>query len=557
MVRTARIAFGLTSCLFGLLSATSYAREASPIPHAHRGGTLRLAVNVSGGTLDPQINYTGTFIPLFVNIYDGLVAYRKAEGKAGFDIVPDLADSLPQVSSDGRVWVFHLRDHIHFSNGQELTVKDVLASFRRIYRVGSPTASSYYGNISGAAQCLSAPDRCDLKGVTIDADKHTVTFRLERPDGEFLQKLAFAHAVILPADTPIRDMSGQSVPGTGPYRIASYDPSRQLIVERNPYFKVWNAEAQRDGYVDRITYDFGLSDEAEVTAVERGQYDTMLDSVPQDRLGEIGAHYTSQVHLHPLLGLYYLTLNVHEPPFNKRAVRQAINHAVDRHAMALVYGGRAIAEPLCQVVPSGINGADIPCVFGKHTDNGVWLAPDLERARALIKASGAAGQQVTLVVRNQSLGLAMGTYLRDMLEKLGFDARVRPMTATSASNYIANSDNHVQISLAAWYADFPSASSFLDALLGCENARLHSESATNASGLCYAPLQELISRAKKAIPPQDVAPLWRKAGVVAMEQSAIVPLIQIKLVNFVSARLGNYRYSMLNHMMLTDVWVRP
>lgn len=522
----------------------------------HRGGTLRLTADASGGTLDPQINYTSEFIQLFVTMYDGLVTYRQADGRLGLDVVPDLATSLPEVSEDGLRWVFHLRPGMRFSNGAPVTVEDVRASFRRIFLAGSPTAQSFYGNIVGAQACLSSPDTCRLDGVRVDAATGEIVIMLNHPDGEFLQKLAFPHAVILPAQTPPHDTGGTPIPGTGPYRIVSYDPARQLVAERNPFFRVGNPEAQSEGYVDRIVYDFGLSDEAEVTAVERGQYDSMLDAKPQDRLGELGSRYAAQVHLQPLLGLYYLALNVHEPPFDSLEVRQALNHAVDRHAMTILYGGGAIAEPLCQIVPHGIAGADIPCRFGRVSDAGDWTGPDLDRARALIRRSGRAGQKVTLVVPNQAVGLGMGVYLRNMLQQLGFEASVRPMAPARAEGYARNSDNHVQISLSYWYADYPSPSTFLDALLGCENAREHSDAATNASRFCHPGLQSLMRDARKSRDTARREALWKRAGALAMEQSALIPLIQMRYVDFVSARLGNYHYSLLNHMLLSQVWVR-
>lgn len=522
----------------------------------HRGGTLRLTADAPGGTLDPQINYTSEYIQLFVNMYDGLVTYRQADGERGLEVVPDLAEALPEVSRDGLVWVFRLRDGVRFSNGKPVTVEDVVASLRRIYRVGSPTALSFYGNIAGAKSCLADPAHCRLEGVTADPATRRITIRLEAPDGEFLQKLAFPHAVILPADAPPSESALVALPGTGPYRITHYDPSHRMEIERNPYFHVWNPQAQSEGYVDRIAYDFGLSDEAEVTAVEQGQYDSMLDAKPQDRLGELGSAYTGQVHLQPLLGLYYLALNVHEAPFDSLQVRQAINHAVDRHAMSILYGGSAIAEPLCQIVPHGIGGADIPCRFGRVSGNGLWQGPDMERARALIRQSGHAGQRVTLVVPNQAVGLAMGVYLRNMLQALGFEASVRPMTPATAEGYARNSDNHVQISLAYWYADYPSPSTFLDALMGCDNARPHSDSATNASGFCDPALQGLMTGAEHSLDPAMTRALWERAGTLAMEQSAVIPLIQMRYVDFVSRRLGNYHYSLLNHMLISQVWVQ-
>ena len=125
-----------------------------------------------------------------------------------------------------------------------------------------------------------------MQGDTATGD---IVFHLTHRDGEFLYKLAFAHAVIVPSDTPLHDTGNTTVPGTGPYRITSYNPEHQMILERNPFFHVWNPQAQTDGFVDRIEYDFGLSDEAQITAVEQGRYDWMLDAKPSDRLGELGA----------------------------------------------------------------------------------------------------------------------------------------------------------------------------------------------------------------------------------------------------------------------------
>jgi len=163
---------------------------------------------------------------------------------------------------------------------------------------------------------------------------------------------------------------------------------------------------------------------------------------------------------------------------------------------------------------------------------------------------------VTLVVPNQAIALGMGVYLRNMLQSLGFKASVRPMTPATAEGYARNSDNHVQISLSYWYADYPSPSSFLDALLGCENARPHSEASTNASGFCQPELQSLMVRAEHGLDAERSRGLWEQAGSLAMDQSALVPLIQMRYVDFVSRRLGNYHYSLLNHMLISRVWVQ-
>ena len=94
----------------------------------HRGGTMRLVARSAAGTLDPQINYTLQYWQIYQGLYDGLVAFKKADGADGFIKVPDLAEAIPQPTNDGKTYVFKLRKGIKFSDGRDLTVKDVVAS---------------------------------------------------------------------------------------------------------------------------------------------------------------------------------------------------------------------------------------------------------------------------------------------------------------------------------------------------------------------------------------------------------------------------------------------
>ena len=121
------------------------------------GGTLRLVAKGAAGTLDPQINYTLQFWQLYQASYDGLLAFHKVDGPRSFEVVPDLAEALPEISKDGKSLTFKLRSGIKFSNGNDVTVNDVKASFERIFKVSSPTAGSFYNGIVGADKCLKTP----------------------------------------------------------------------------------------------------------------------------------------------------------------------------------------------------------------------------------------------------------------------------------------------------------------------------------------------------------------------------------------------------------------
>src|SRR5262249_23749024 len=128
---------------------------------------------------------------------------------------------------------------------------------------------SFYNGIVGADACLKTPASCTLEGGVVgDEANNTVTIHLVAPDAEFFDKLSVPHAVILPADTPGKDMGSVPIPGTGAYMAAAYDANKQLKLVRNPHFVEWSADAQPDGYPDEIDMDFGLTEDAEVTAVE-------------------------------------------------------------------------------------------------------------------------------------------------------------------------------------------------------------------------------------------------------------------------------------------------
>ena len=229
-------------------------RTARPRRRDHRGGTLKLLAKAAAGSIDPQINYTLAYWQLYQASYDGLLAFKKAGGDGAFQVVPDIAQSVPTPTNGGKKWVFKIRKGIKFSNGKTVTPTDVAASFRRIFKVKSPTSGTFYAGIVGASACLKKPATCTLKGGVIANDKAgTVTINLVAPDSEFKYRLAVPHASILPADAPPRDAGTKPIPGTGSYYFASYDPNKQLVMKRNPYFKEWSKDAQPDGYVDEIT----------------------------------------------------------------------------------------------------------------------------------------------------------------------------------------------------------------------------------------------------------------------------------------------------------------
>lgn len=557
-LRTA--AFAATGLLLAstAMVATASASDRAADMAAHRGGTMRLVANAAGGTIDPMINYTSQFWQIYQSIYDGLLAFKHASGADAFTVVPDLAEAMPTASNGDKTYTFKLRKGIKFSNGKELTVKDVVASFERIYKVSSPTSGTFYAGIVGADACIKTPATCSLKdGVVGDEAAGTVTINLVAPDPEFFFKLAVPHAAILPADAPAKDVGTEPIPGTGAYMIAAYDPNTQMKLVRNPSFKEWSVDAQPDGFADEVDYDFGLTEEAGITAIQNGQADWLFDPPPADRLTELGSKYQNQVHINKLMAFWYAPMNTNLAPFNDERVRQAVNYAIDRDAIAGLFGGSALADPTCQVLPPSFPGYKPSCIY--TTDPGeTWSAPDLEKAKELVKASGTAGQKVTIISEDTTVSKAIGTYLQSVLTDLGYDASVKPISNNIQFTYIQNTNNKVQMSISQWYQDYPAASDFLNVLLSCASFTPGSDSSINIAGYCNKDLDARM-QAAMALAGKDPAAAneeWAKIDAAFMEKAPVAPLFNPKRVDFVSARLGGYTFSSSFQWLFANAWVK-
>ena len=524
---------------------------------SHHGGTLRLVAHAAAGTLDPQINYTLEYWQIEQATYDGLLAFRKVAGVAGLTIVPDLAEVLPAPQDGGKTYTFKLRLGISFSDGTPLTVEDVAATFRRIFTVSSPTAGTFFNGIVGADACLKTPKDCALPGVVADAKAHTVTFHLIQPDPEFFDKLAVQHALIVPKSAPAKDVGVTPLPGTGAYMIAAFDPNKQMRLVRNPHFKQWSADAQPAGYPDEIDYDFGLASEDEITAVEKGQADWTFEPPPGDRLSELGQTYAKQIHISPLTEIYYASMNTNIPPFNNLDARLAVNDAIDRAALVKLFGGPKLATPSCQILPPGIDGYVPYCPFGRNP-GATWSAPDLQKAKELIKASGTAGQSVAVIVDDGSVGRGIGTYMVGLLNSLGYKASVHSLSSDVEYTYIQNSNNRMQIGVSFWSQDYPAPSDFLNVLYSCASFHPGSDSSINMSGFCNHAIDAEMQKALTLdiADPKAGAKIWADVDRKITDQAPAVVLYVPKQIDFVSKRVGHFTFNPQDFFIVSQAWVK-
>jgi peptide/nickel transport system substrate-binding protein len=524
----------------------------------HRGGTLKLLAKAAGGTLDPQVNYTLQYWQLYQATYDGLLGFKKAGGDEAFKVVPDLAVAMPAITNGGKTWTFKLRKGIKFSNGQPVTVKDVVASFQRIFKVKSPTSGGFYSGIVGAKACLAKPATCTLKGGVVgNPSTGTVTINLVAPDPEFKYKLSVPHASIVPASSPPNDAGTKLIPTTGPYYFASYNPNKQLVMKRNPYFKQWSKDAQPDGYPDEITQSFGLTVEAQITAIENGQADWTLEAPPADRLNEMGTKYAKQTYVNTLTAFWYAPMNTNLAPFDNVKARRAVNYAIDRNALVKIFGGPRLAQPSCQVLPPGFPGHQDYCPYTKNPGT-TWSAPDVAKAKQLVQQSGTKGAKVTVLSSDDEVNKAVAVYFQSVLNQIGYKASVKPISGNIFFTYVQNTKNKVQINVQQWYQDYPAASDFLNILFGCDSFHPGSDSSINIAGFCDKKIDGEMHRALRLEQTNEEAAnaLWASIDKQVTDAAPMATMFTPKHIDFVSKRVGNFVFSKQFYWLVSQSWVQ-
>ncbi|WP_373502981.1 ABC transporter substrate-binding protein [Aestuariivirga sp.] len=537
---------------------TSVAPALAEYMAEHRGGTMRLVARSAAGTLDPHINYTLQYWQLYQSVYSGLTGFKKGAGEEGFKVVANIAEELPAATNDGKTYTFKIRKGIKFSDGRDVTVNDVVASFQRLFKVSSPTSGGFYSVIVGADKCIAEPASCTLEGGVVgDEAAGTVTINLTRVDPEFFYKLAVPHAAILPADAPASDAGSEPIAGTGPYFFSAYDPNKGLTMSRNPNFKVWSEDAAPDGYPDVVQYDFGLTDEAEVTAVMNGEADWMYDQPPTDRLGEIGTKFKDQVYINQLTAWWYAPMNTRLAPFDNVKARQAVNFAIDRKALVNLFGGPVLAAPVCQVLPPTFPGHVAYCPYTKDPGT-TWTAPDIEKAKQLVEESGTKGQEVTIIAEDNAVSKSVGVYLQSVLNDIGYKANLKPISPNIQFTYIQNTNNKVQMSISQWYQDYPAASNFLNVLFGCGSFQEGSDSSINIAGFCDEAVEAKMKEAfaLSATDPEGANKIWAEVDRMVTEAAPAAPLFTPKHIDFVSKRVGNFQFNAQFYWMVTQSWVQ-
>jgi ABC-type transport system substrate-binding protein/methyl-accepting chemotaxis protein len=422
--------------------------ETFHLPVPERGGHLRFALRSSQIILDPATVSSISRVEVMSNIFEGLVQFGERA-----EIRPAIAERW-EISPDGRVYTFYIRESARFHNGRRVRSDDVKYSFERQMRQNEDAAAWVFRPIVGAEQFMSGESET-VAGIQMTSEQ-VIRLELIQPVAFFLSTLCMDYAYTVPreeVERPTLDFSIRPV-GTGPFRVVEPMLGREVQLER--FSNYWNAELP---FVDRLTVYFSMSAEDIYAAFLEGNLDYISDlpltylNEMKKRIGEF--HVLETVQLQTRM----LVFDCERPPFSDRRVRQAICYALDRNKfLRVVYSG--MAEPAIGPIPPGTLGYDTAERGYEH---------DPARARALLEEAGYGSGFDTEIWWPQSVNTAVEC-LKDDLTEVGIRAEFRYVAAEEFQRALRL--RMVPIAGRDWYADYPDPDNFTYVLFNSRNRDL-------------------------------------------------------------------------------------
>ena len=462
------------------------------------GPVFRYRLGADPPTLDPALSTDTTSGVLVLNLFDGLVELDPETLK----VRPAIASAW-EVTGDGLNYTFHLRTDARFHHGRPITAADFIRSFERVLdpKTRSPRrwvlepilgARAFAEGLADSIVGLRAPD------------PKTLGIRLKRPFAPFLAQLCMEAASAVPVEIAERlgpDFASQPT-GSGPFRFVAW--KHDVSVTIGAFGDYYTGAPE----VGQVRFEVVPDVNVALQKYEADELD-LLDQLPEGRLEELRARHPDEVKVWPTLSVYYYGFNHAKPPFaNDRALRQAINHAIDRERIARVLR-EGKATPARGILPPGIPG---------HNTSLEGYPFDLDRARRLLVEAGYPGGRglggIDLWYNTNERHERIAQVVQSSLAQIGVETRLRRMDW--ASYLEACERGEPLLFRMGWVADYPDADNFLYTLLHSSQAGAPG----NFSRFSHPILDRLLDEARLATDPGRRRALYMRTDSLATAEAA-------------------------------------
>ena len=495
------------------------------------GGSVTISQTSQPDYLDPALSYTVNGWEPLSTVYTGLMGYKRANGQAGSELIPVLAQKKPKVSSDGTVYELTLRKGLKYSDGTPVKASDFEHSIQRVLNLESG-GSAFFLGIKGAEDYVkNGKAEADIPGIETDNKTGKITITLGAPDGTFTNVLAMPFATLVPGDTPFKNLTQNPPPGVGQFKITESVPNRQFVMEKNKLFP--NIPNDPPAHLDKITTLIVKNAQKQAQDVISGKLDYMQDPPPADIKPEVKAKYSDRYREVTTASTYYFFMNTRVPPFDKKEVREAVNWGIDKPGLARIFAGEV--TPGCSFLPPGMPGFDEDidvkdCPWGDPNK-----PPDLEKARQMIKDAGVAGMDVTVWGNNDDPTDKVTEAYADMLTKMGFNAKPKIIDGGVYFQTIGNAKTAPQTGFANWFQDFPHPKNFMFLVDGASIQPTNNQNFGNVDDPEIT--KGIADLNKQPEITSKVADQWKDLNDKLVERAWIAPYGHRKLATFFSERM--------------------
>jgi peptide/nickel transport system substrate-binding protein len=499
------------------------------------GGSATVEMSTPPDYLDPQLGYTTEAAEADWIAYTPLLTYRHKNSPGGTELIPGLASHLPQISPNGKRYVFTLRKGLVYSNGSPVRASDFEYTIERAIRLGWGGRRFLTDNVFGAREYEKGLAQ-EISGITTDDATGRIEVLLRHPYGPFENVLALPATGLVPTGTPMKDLSRTPPPGVGAYRIAAVAPNRSWTMVKNPFFDHLDIPDIPAGDLERIKVRINPNRVLAADDVIQDRADAYDPGTPLPAEAVLKARAVAGDRFDPVQipSTFYFFLNTTTLPFSSELARRAVVTALDRPALARL--SNETLEPECHLVPDGIPGhPSSSCPYGGANDEG-----DLQAARELVQQSGTAGTPVTVWGEDAPPERAFVHSYVKLLRKLGFGAEARLEQPSGYFATIGSPRTNPQTGFASWFNDFPNPADFYEVV----NAGTTPSPGANVGRVDDLFIQQQLAELN-LVPAQEIskaAGQWReldeytaKKAYLAVFGAQLVPKLMSERMNFDSA----------------------
>ncbi len=492
------------------MAAATTAAPASTTPAADVAQEMTFVLSDEPDGIDPTVTNNSFAMYVLCNCFDGLVTYD-----ASGSIVPACAESW-DISDDGTVYTFHLREGLKWSDGTPLTANDFVYSIQRV--LTPATTAQYYSMMSdyikGAKEFYEGTGTAEELGAKA-LDDNTLEITLLQPTSFFIDLVSMwcyfpVQKATIDANGDRWTASADTYVCNGPFKMEQINLGEGYVLVKNENY--WDAD---NVTLEKLTFRFILDSATALTAYESGDVDG-IRSIPSADYARLVAS-NAGVNVVPNYGTVYYNINCSKAPYDNPLVRKALNLAIDRKTIIENVVQIDATPAFSYLAPGyGVNGKDI--TEGRGTF-GLSETADVEAAQAALAEAGYPnGEGFPTLQLSYYSNDTVKKVVEAMAEmfKTNLNINVEISSNDWAIFYESVQAGDYEVAAMGWSADYLNPMSFLPLFKTGDS--------TNTAFYSNSKYDDLVNQVMLETDAAAAAELTLKADEVVSEDYACIPL---------------------------------